>query len=112
MWLCLAMLMHKASHSSYYHSCSQSFDSSIPVRFQVYSFLGISPPVTGHAMTTLTYRNVNEWIKSSEYRKDFTMPKNTRNMLNKFFEPYNKMLSRLLKDDRYTWKDIELEHDL
>lgn len=74
---------------------------------QVYSFLGVSPPLTGHAMTELTYRNVNEWIKSTEYRKDFIMPKNTRNVLNNFFEPYNKMLSRLLKDDRYTWKDIQ-----
>ena len=58
-------------------------------------------------MTTLTNRNVNEWIKSSEYRKDFVMPKETRDLLNRFFEPYNKMLSRLLKDDRYTWNDIQ-----
>ena len=73
---------------------------------QVYKFLGVSPPMTGHAMTTLAYRNVNDWIKSTDYRKDFTMPKYTRNMLNNFFEPYNKLLSRLLKHDRYMWKDI------
>ena len=73
---------------------------------QVYSFLGVSPPLTGHAMTKLSYRNVNDWIKSTAYRKDFVMPEKTRNLLDGFFEPYNKMLSRLLNDEGYTWKDI------
>ena len=71
----------------------------------VYKFLGLSPPEKW--MTELNSKNINTWIKSAAYKKDFEMPDNTRQMLRKFFKPYNEMLSRLLKDPKYTWDDIE-----
>lgn len=71
----------------------------------VFKFLGLAPPERW--MTELNSKNINTWIKSSAYKDGFSMPDNTRQMLRDFFTPYNEMLSRLLKDTKYTWNDIE-----
>lgn len=72
----------------------------------VYQFLGLS---TMDVEIPMSAKNVNTWIKSSEYRKNFTMPAATRQLLKTFFDPYNELLSRLLDDKRFLWNDINIE---
>ena len=71
---------------------------------EVYRFLDIS---TIDSEISLSAKNVNTWIKSTEYKKQFVMPEETRKMLTEFFDPYNKLLSRLLNEDKFMWRDIE-----
>lgn len=70
---------------------------------RVVEFLGIraSSRVFG-----LSHKNINTWIKSSNYKEQFVMPPGTRKMLKEFFEPYNQMLAQLLNDSGYLWKDV------
>ena len=54
------------------------------------------------AQSTVAHRNTNSWIKSEE---TFQMLPKTKEILSSFYEPYNKKLAALLRDDGYLWRD-------
>lgn len=52
-----------------------------------------------------TAKNRNYWIRNSKYRAYFDMWPETRDILEKFFNPYNFKLAELLDDMDYLWNE-------
>ena len=50
------------------------------------------------------YSNANKWIIDSKYKSNNTILPETKEMLDKFYQPhkYNEILAHLLSDSKYT----------
>ena len=69
----------------------------------VWSFMGLTPIPKSHFKTNVK-TNANKWIISQKNKDQFKMWPETRQLLDTFFAPYNKLLAELLNDDRYLWR--------
>jgi len=49
------------------------------------------------------YFNANKWISDSRYKSNYTMLPETKQMLDKFYQPHNELLAHLLSDSKYMW---------
>ena len=67
------------------------------IQEQILPFLGVNR-LSGYEMNTVNTLPVNN---PTIY--DFEMSSSTRIMMDDFFEPYNRMLAGLLKDEKFTW---------
>ena len=63
----------------------------------VYPFLGI-PPASGQDLVRI------EKMKAVFKQKYEPMLNETRDLLQEFYQPYNRMLAELLQDDKWLWK--------
>ena len=69
----------------------------------VLHFMDLQPISRSHFKTNMK-TNANTWIVSKKNKLKFKMWPETRQLLNTFFTPYNKLLAVLLNDDKYLWK--------
>ena len=61
---------------------------------EIFQFLGLEP------MSSFT-----KTAPKRRTRNKISFPKETRELLNRFYKPYNKKLAKMLKDNRYLWSD-------
>ena len=66
---------------------------------KVWAFLGL------HHLSKIEHRysNANKWIIDSKYKSNYTMLPETKQMLDKFYQPHNELLAHLLSDSKYMW---------
>ena len=79
-------------------------NDSYSVTRSAWEFIGLSHPLPKSKYRPVV-SNSNHWITSSRYRDSFKMWPKTKELLDNFFHPYNKRLAKLLKDERFLWKD-------
>lgn len=73
------------------------------VMTSVWSFMDLTP-IPRNRFKTNVKTNANKWIVSQKNKDNFKMWPDTRQLLDTFFAPYNKLLASLLNDNRYLWK--------
>ena len=74
---------------------------------QIWKFMGLSPisreAFESDLRRTVTVRNEMNWIKLPKFRDKFYMLPETEQLLNSFYEPINKKLAQLLRNNDYLW---------
>ena len=80
-------------------------EDSYLVMKKVWKFLGLREQNKQSLVGVLAKKlNTNDWMKNPKYKATFTMRPETVKLLNTFYEPHNKLLAKLLSDNKYLWK--------
>ena len=69
---------------------------------KVWAFLGL------HDMPKIEHKlsNSNKWIIDTKYKSKFAMLPETKQILDRFYQPHSKLLAHLLSDSKYQWNEV------
>ena len=82
-------------------------ENTVDVMRNVYKFLELSPLSEKMFKKAMEKQHINEqrFLHNTSYGM-FQMLPSTKNLLLKFYKPFNKKLAQLLNDSRFLWKDV------
>ena len=52
------------------------------------------------------FSNSNKWIIDTKYKTKFAMLPETKQILDRFYQPHSKLLAHLLSDSKYQWSEV------
>jgi len=74
---------------------------------EVYDFLNLSPLSDVQLSNIVSVQHINEQkFLHTTGNKKFEMLQSTKDLLVKFYKPFNEKLAQLLNDNRFLWKDV------